>query len=444
MSRFRSEVLENVNHDNSFQEHYTNGRGTCTKEPGTPLYIYPAALSTSLQKYSYREMTDEEIPDYHKLSAQGLIFNNPMQSTSVVEERSPVTYNYTRCTEKYGCTPPKWYGYINYQGAGNIDFSEKLWEHSIDMYLPSGLDPDDVSLCCERAVSKSWANVTQADMLSYVALIEAGKTLGGMKQLLGTAHKVIRAGRKKIHRLQKSGSSLSRTDLADFYMNLRYNLRPLYYDIRGLQKAIEPDGNHSRRTYRGVSSMSGTKDDMVSVPWMYYSAPYIDVDVDFHRYCKTEIEARAGVLVDWKGDSLSAKLGGWSFASSAWDLVPFSFIVDWFFNVGDTLLAWMPIVGGKALTSWVSSTVTTTQTSMIGLTHCDISSTSPSYRYSLGNFDFAGEFTKTTIEKVRVPRPERTVIPNISVSLDALKLLDLGVIVRNLFNEKNTIRKYRL
>lgn len=444
MSRTRTMTLANDYVDPLYTRTYTGTRGDCDGGPsGNSITEYPTA--EILQKYHFREMTDVEVPNYHKLSRQGFIFQNPMSSYEVIEERTPCTYYSSRQTEKYGCTPKRWYPYITYDEGGTINFPAKLAEDNIGEFMSSSLDDADIATCNERAVSQAWSNVSQSEILSYVAMIEAGKSFKGIKDLLKMALKQIRAGRMKVHRFRKLGSGLTRDEVVDFYLGVRYNLRPLYYDIMGLSKALLPNQGAYRQTYRGQSSMLKEEEDHPTFAFKSSNLPYQRVDIDYHRFVKREIVSKAGVLVNWDGNSLNAKLGGHSFASSAWDLVRFSFIVDWFANVGDSLLSWMPIVGGQALTSWVTSTVTTTQNSYVGQALVDINSPpEDTYRWGRMMYLLNGQSQRVTVETERTPAPERTVIPNVSVNLDALKSLDLGLIVNSLLHEKNSVRKYRI
>lgn len=444
MSRIRSQVLESSFHDWAYSENYTNGRGTCLASPGPPL-VTTDFSGTHLKRVHTTQMTDVEVVNFYRLRKQGHIFNNPMTKTEIIEEWTPCTYYRTWGTEKYGCTPAKWYPYIEYEGAGTIDMGNFVALDSNPTYLPSGLDADDISDLRDLAVSKAWSNISQAEVLSYVAVIEMGKTVKGMTQLLKAAHKIMRAGRLHAQRLVKKGEGgFSPSELAEYYMNVRYNLRPLYYDIRGLQKASELQKDGGRQTYRAKKTRGEDLRHTSSLRhFQIVAAPSIAVNTDIERRCTTSAEVHGGVLVDWKNTTMSDKLGGWSIAASAWDLVPYSFICDWFFNVGDTLLSWMPIVGGKVLTSWAVSLVTTTQLTKLGASSVDLTSTSSVYRSAHASYNYSGEMSKTTIVKTRVPRPERPVIPSLDINLDPLKSLDLGIIIKGLFNETNLYKKHR-
>lgn len=117
---------------------------------------------------------------------------------------------------------------------------------------------------------------------------------------------------------------------------------------------------------------------------------------------------------------------------SAWDLVPFSFIIDWFFTVGDTICAFSPLpLGVTALASWITTTESTVQTFRLTGASSQVG-VCGSYLYTDTGCTFGnGEVAyKISTKKTRTPNYQRNLVPRINVNLDPLKILDLGIILR--------------
>jgi hypothetical protein len=116
-----------------------------------------------------------------------------------------------------------------------------------------------------------------------------------------------------------------------------------------------------------------------------------------------------------------------------WELVPFSFIVDWFFNVGETLAAFTPNYGIESLASWY--TVVDTAYQRHSRFNDNFNKPDGPSAYCTDNVQSVGGCwtDKTVITKTRVPNPSRQVVPTFSLKLDLFKLTDLVIIARGIF-----------
>jgi hypothetical protein len=129
-----------------------------------------------------------------------------------------------------------------------------------------------------------------------------------------------------------------------------------------------------------------------------------------------------------------------SLIESAWDLTPYSFILDWFVNVGDTMMSWMPNFGFKNLASWnVVRTTETQKTSIVGSYAAE--GISGLYKYTTSEFTIGiGSATRilTTVE--RTPNYSLPVIPQYVGKLSPAKLLDLGIILSGLKSSASYVK----
>lgn len=206
-------------------------------------------------------------------------------------------------------------------------------------------------------------------------------------------------------------------------MEARYALRLMAYDAYGVYSYAKAERENIRKTFRGYASDSLSLSDTTdSFPMWSYS-------LQWSQKCDYQVSARAGVLCDANITSLGLA-GVDQIAETAWELVPFSFVADWFANIGDTIAAWTPNVGIRQRASWVTVRETRTFTnSLTGAT-----SNYSALGYASGNISIG----RTTAEKhdllvERIVSPLLSPYPRLDMSLDAYKLTDLGIMLRNIF-----------
>jgi hypothetical protein len=153
----------------------------------------------------------------------------------------------------------------------------------------------------------------------------------------------------------------------------------------------------------------------------------------FYSEWKRQVDVRAGVLCQVEALNHISIYGLTQPVEAIWELIPFSFIVDWFFNVGNTIGSWTPEMGTKTLASWYVINNTTYQ--KMGRFHDDFEfpegdslRRGTAYSKMLSNC----WCDRTTVTKERVPSPIRAVVPTFSLRLDTLKLVDLLIIAKKL------------
>lgn len=108
--------------------------------------------------------------------------------------------------------------------------------------------------------------------------------------------------------------------LASIWLNFRYNIMPAVYTIEDTLKLIE---SYTADFITGRDS-SGWKNDIVleSYGW--------DPLIIDHRY---NCVIKRGVRADLRFSQLTKS----NILTTAWELIPLSFVVDWFINIGDIL-----------------------------------------------------------------------------------------------------------
>lgn len=400
------------------------------------------------------KMVDTVTLDYKKLIAQGHIINNPMSLTKVtISEPHPtilfgfdIETKYT-CPNGRGGYTSEWIKTYSKRHTGQLSWQAALSGSGLTQYLdPIAVSEDKITSSKNKAVTAAWANIDHSELLGAVCAKEAGKTLETVRSTLGKALRIIRAARKKSWRLLRK--EFTPSNLADSYMEARYGLRPLYYDIAGAFSAygISKVKSHikDRFTFRGKDNFS----DVISDTTVFNksNAPgYGSFPLSCTRTSRIDVENRAGVLT--RLDLLTYRniLGFSNVAESLWEIVPFSFIVDWFANVGQTISAWAPNPGSQVLASWCTTVINSSQSCQ--LQALGITNTSPDSQSSRMTNEEHYVFmnhNKSTYSKVRAINPGRVIMPELNIRLSPAKLLDLALIVMSLRKEANMCKRVRL
>jgi hypothetical protein len=231
--RTRSEVISN-DFENYTQQYYYSTQGSCSSDPGEPIYPYGTfSAGGSVQTlYELRSMTDVVTPEFHKLKKKGIIVNNPMTSTYVKLSEDLIDLDINWAIYALGCTPQRMYHQQNYKITG---------KRSISSLLSSPLNETSFSVDIDRlkdlAITKAWSRIGADEMLGLSAVAEAGDTVRGLAQLLGKVARILHAlKRAKLKQLRRE---LSPLEFQELYMNARYNLRPLYYDVKAIHKILK-------------------------------------------------------------------------------------------------------------------------------------------------------------------------------------------------------------
>lgn len=433
---------------------------TTVKQSSTVNYN-PVTQSTTVSTQNYQQVipgssksiVDRVTPNFRKLMKSGKIINNPL---SITEEResNPLSLASVCRTQ--------WYKMRNVPNGGSIDYlpyKVETWNGYIPAYLllaGSGLDylPIDASFDYDvikaKAVTKAWARVNESDMLVLASVAESGKTARDLHLL---ARKVLRAIKFIRHPTPPKGLSLKKlkkyySEAEELYMQARYNLRPLYYDILGATKIAqgESDSRRARRSSRDRYTITATvTEEETQSDSKVYPSSYLPVNLRASRYSTEAAEARAGVLCQAREMTKWEQSGLYLLPETAWELTPFSFILDWFGNFGEVISSWAPKPGVTTLTSWV--TLKTTVTQQVAIAY-ESSNNSYPHSSSLGQmWEMLTDATlvpvtleKVTSQTIRTPNPGRELAPSWDIDLSPFKIIDLAVIGKNL---SRGIKSYR-
>lgn len=206
-------------------------------------------------------------------------------------------------------------------------------------------------------LQRAYEKAAQADMLSYVSAAEAGKTLEQLRRLARTHQRLTRLYRRN-NALPTMSRILRSTrpahlwrhagEAASLWLEWRYGVRQLYFDTMSLVKlSKQRSGTYAifRASWDGSKSLV----DPVVVPY-----ESVDIRKEISVSAARRDQVRAGVIV--AAEPLFGRRAGLDLPlTSAWELVPYSFLVDRVFNVAGMLAAWEGRYIRRPVASWYST-----------------------------------------------------------------------------------------
>lgn len=388
--------------------------------------LYPAYdLVGSYRDHSSTEtFLDVVTPNFEKRRDHGEVINNPMVKTLSQSTKTSISMD----------NEIAYWKYLTCSGTAikvlRTDGSRQIGTLSPDSIFLAGTYPPtpsvDETVVREIAVTAAWANVSSADINAYATMAESGETIQSFKSIAGRIIKTVNQLRKG--NLKAVWKQFTPKQLADRWMEGRYAVRPLVYDIHGVVAALQPLVRRSERhVFRGGNSATETSSVVTTT---YYPTSWYRVWGNFST--SRTITARSGVLTAILETSQVSKWGLDQPLEALWELVPYSFICDWFFNVGKVLASWTPNTGLKSLASWV--TVDNTVLNMKSINRVDDVYVWTPSTWSRHIAIAGGACTTTATVRSRVINPCRSLVPHLTVRLDAAKLLDLVIIGKKLLS----------
>lgn len=387
-------------------------------------------------------MRDYVTPNYWNLVKQGKIINNPLFIETIDETNPLLDIELIYDTYKHmlysGVRTEGHYSRRTY--SGQCDFNQALGNSG---FLNATLSTDELSYIDDRAILKAWAKINDSDILMGAAIAESGKTAGDLLKLARKAIKILKFLRKPkpLKRFNRSSVKNAAREAEELYMQARYNLRPVYYDILGVMKLTTTKFYAPRYTFRSWQPFELSEKTSSVAPWPKHSGIKIRVE----KESRFTYEARAGVLCNVQDETLWRRLGVSMIAETAYELVPGSFILDWFADFGTLISAWAPAPGVKPLASWL--TVTQRWEERVE-TFVDSIYDVDSPNFVLGKTSrtltsisgLNAVKTKTRSVITRRINPRRPYLPNFQVNLSPAKILDLAIIGKNLSRDCKHLR----
>lgn len=308
-------------------------------------------------------MQDGVVPGFARRVAAGEVFFLPMSKTTTVAAR------------KTGIGPTRHWGPYTCDGQtvyhGDRDFGnqvENLHSVAVRGTLGNGLVPIGPAILSNQEISNYLTELSTSVLNKrgreasnlWETLAESKQSMTVLQSIAKEMIKVVRIGgglyarRKKLSpkSLLKGSVSLQR-HAASAYLGYRYGLSPLIRDAVAVMKALEKNTGKVRISSRSSGTLFAESSRVVT----YSSSTFVQqinersVDQVIIR-CMSLDEYMASMLTN-VGFTQKGLL------TLPWELLPYSFVVDWAVNVGDVIGSIVPVQGINQLGS--CSTITRTR-----------------------------------------------------------------------------------
>lgn len=345
MTRLRTKDLRYTPASNHYAEEWSTPN--CGIPPAWKVYYnQPVELMCG----SYAHMVDDVIPGYRRRSkAEGEVFFNPAHRVSVTIDAGTGTFGGLFQNKSAACSGTSlYYPQYRFSLPGGASYGRLLSGFLFSLIGSQVIPP--VSL---------FSNEDRRSMAieaSTACLNSRGRGPTNMWEALAELHKsatmlteILDKLSKALVRLVSLKGKSGLNNASGAYLIWRYGIMPLKKDIEALLAAFQKEGGLKRITSRGtaidtrsaVSQRSGQlyatlnwTGELKTTETMTYRATSLDsAYIDFH-------------------DNVGLALKG--LITLPWELLTYSFVLDWFLNIGDLLGALVPTYGMQQLGSCVT------------------------------------------------------------------------------------------
>lgn len=392
----------------------------CFKQiPLSPINPRSAVVSAE-----YASMADTVTPQFKRKRDTGVIVNNAMFARYDAFQSSPTLGAEVRT------------GYIKMgsasDGPGRLKISwwsgatltSKAITHSLPAGFGKGLADSvlpTVDSGKDSAVADAYAKLQQAELDLAIMAAESKETVQYLVTVFSRLRRLLelcrdpktlkdvatRTYRRYKKRIDKVGWTAKQ--LAEAYLEVRYAIRPLLYDIQDTYDYLSGTNQkpkQNRFTYRKQHAGSSSYQNVVSRG--------ADGSVTEFSYT-LESSARAGVLAERRlSDSAASRFGFLNLANVAWEKVRYSFILDWIVNMSGLLYRLNPNLTMKPLAAWVTEKFIFTA----------VGTYTPPSGAARDKVPFSVQ--TRVVERSVVSGPPMVVV---DINLDFLKVLDISAII---------------
>jgi len=381
-------------------------------------------------------------PNYRERVKNGEIILNP-----VVLKR-----------ETRACAESNW-NFGNHPTWGTRTFAGSVaCEHHVTLSTPSGYSTD-ISNAQQNVLIEAYAKMNSVDVQSLVSVAELGKTLEMLRHPLSKANdlvnKMIALKKAKFENpkysllkayLKRYPTKTAREvgdAITSAYLEYRYGLKPLMYDISGVVNSVTSARPKSKTLYvarAGISLQTSVKENRtLSITGTTLAK------ADCEKFLSNRISA--GVLyniVDSSSEAYYRRSLGLNLRDvpiAAYELLPYSFVLDWFLQLGPWLQAVLPNPAIQVRGNWVTNhAIEANTTSNL---YAEISvQTYPYTTYKSGGGSYS-EVLETTTRSVNQSLP--ALPPIVAKPLSGLHQLDsIGLLYQKFARNVSNFRTLRI
>lgn len=321
------------------------------------LYANSAVNSYAGTLYLFEQMADELQPNYFQKKREGTLLN----IGNLTHLRDTLEWNPGHTDWKYWNEVGGSLYLVKHSYIDGCLCNSHLWQEgysNLRVLNWSGSEPDwpdsgEVSVeALARARSQAF------DVATFLA--ELGKTVKMVSNFRGN---VLSRARRILDdsRGQRNIAQRGMVGFAETWLEGRYGWRILAYDLQDINQSLIKLEGLAAPFIRGYAERSNESTRTVftrPTSVLSYWGPYSSLGTNNHTRASTVCtqtmtkSTRAGSILQ----NLSGNLAFADPLVTAWEVIPYSFIVDWFTNLDQNIKAFSPFVTNNLLGSWISTT----------------------------------------------------------------------------------------
>lgn len=208
----------------------------------------------------------------------------------------------------------------------------------------------------ENMLIKAFAKVYSSPIVVGESLSDVGQTLAMLRRpFKGAADLLYNMSKSRAQRL-RGGKVTPASATRDAWLEYRYGWKPLLMDIEAIRKKTR-ENLLSLNRYRLVARAGTRREFSTDDSWPATAT----FSCSGSQSRLTKLRCDAGVIYDIvdrrPSDEIAAFMGSRvrDVPATVWEMIPFSFVADWFSNVGDWLQAISPDPNIKVRGWWVTT-----------------------------------------------------------------------------------------
>lgn len=312
-----------------------NGSGTKTAD---------AWVSTKSVTGSHERCSDVKTPNFKQRKKRGEIIMN-----DVLVER------YSRDSSLSGYCKQGPYSYW----ANAYDVMEGDITGWVEEKV--GFEPSITGDCSSIAsiqLTKCYAEMNQSAILSGEILSEISQTVSMLRRPMASSKTLLSKISKSWKRSKWRTARDSTKALSDAWLEHRYGWKPIFYDAESIMK--EANKKASGRLERKVVRSTGRTTSDKTKSFSNIPLVYIGWGATGAVRTSQKGSGSAGVIYEVVNRTATQELDriagtrARDLPATIWEVLPYSFVVDWFVNVGDWLQAISPTPGINVVGAWTT------------------------------------------------------------------------------------------
>lgn len=287
----------------------------------------------------YQTMTDVVVPGFHKRAKAGELFFNPMERLRHQIEL-PTGTGWLINSNANSCSSPAWKAEWDGRGPAIVVAMPmgSLGGVPVPLHVtPLSQNNPDVSQVMTEVATRLENSRGRADSNLFETLAEADQTVGMFERPISRMRRLL----KEASNAKRNGkfAGYAANGVSNLYLAYRYGIKPILSDIEAITEGLKLQVGNRRKTTRAKASVlrSESKDLVVDTGISRVTLRYVTERSDTIRAMSLD-DVDLSML---NNIGFTAK----GLTTLPWELVPYSFVVDWFVNIGDYIGALTPAVG---------------------------------------------------------------------------------------------------